>query len=106
MLGTLGPMAPALSYVLLPTPLTLLGKRCHCPPRCSHSLPLDAILGFFLDQPDTFQHVGNVVNPPLLAHSKGVSCLADRTESRILSPTLRCPPSYLETWSGSDLKKG
>lgn len=48
---------------------TRLDWRSHCPPRCLHSLPLDAILGFFLDQPNTFQHIGNVVNPPLLAHS-------------------------------------
>lgn len=33
------------------------------------TLPLDAVLGFFLDQANTFQHVGDVVNPPFLAYS-------------------------------------
>lgn len=40
-----------------------------------HSLPLDTVLGFLLDQPDAFQDIRDIVDPSLLSHSQGIRSL-------------------------------
>ena len=39
---------------------------------CRTDLPLDAVFVPLLDEPDALQHIGDVVNPPLLPHIQGV----------------------------------
>lgn len=45
--------------------------------------PLDYILVFLLDQPHSFQYVGDVVYPPLLLHCQAVCSLLIQTDISI-----------------------
>ena len=46
-----------------PTARALIGASC---PRPRHSHPLDVVLGLLADELDALQHVGDVVDAPLL----------------------------------------
>lgn len=50
----------------------------HCSEYLGHSLPLDTVLGFLLDQPNALQNICDVVDSPFLPHCQGIRCLGIR----------------------------
>lgn len=44
--------------------------------RLPNSPPLNYVLGFLLDEAHSLQHVGDVIDPPLLSHGQAVCSLS------------------------------
>lgn len=46
-----------------------------------HSLPLDAVLRLLLNQPNAFQDIRDIVDPPFLSHSQGICSLQSKLDT-------------------------